>query len=289
MLIAGGVFSIKTGDDGFHADNKMEITGGEISLPVCYEGIEGLNVTISGGDISIDATDDAVNAAGGVDSASQGPGVDRFAANGDIFVRVSGGALDLYAVHDGIDANGNCYIEGGEIQISAPSMGMEGAIDLDGRLTVNGGELITAGSVLNATEDSTQPLILISYTQEQAAGSVITLKNADGDALLAYTSRNAYTLSGFTSSSLQAGETYSLFIDGEKRTDITLSGTVTGLSEDGGAYNGGRGGGRGNWGGGRPPDGGFPPGGRTPPNGVLPPEGRARFRGDVPGANPPSA
>jgi hypothetical protein len=130
--------------------------------------------------------------------------------------------------------------------------------------------------VLNATEDSTQPVILVSYAQEQVAGSVITLKTADGDALLEYTSRNAYMLTGFTSPSLQPGETYTLFIDGEKKTDITLNGTVTSLSDDGGAYNGGRGGERGNRGGEMPPD-------------EVPPGREPRFGGERPGANAPPA
>ncbi|MDR2656185.1 MAG: carbohydrate-binding domain-containing protein [Oscillospiraceae bacterium] len=260
ISVSAGKFEIKTGDDGFHADNALEISSGEINILSCYEGIEGLNATISGGDIIISASDDAVNAAGGADNASRwgGPmGTDNFASNGDIFVRISGGTLDLYAAHDGIDANGNIFYEGGSAKISGPSQGMEGAIDLDGAMLVTGGELITAGSVLNASQDSTQPVILVSYTQRQTAGSVISIRDSGGNVLLEYTSKTEYTMSGFTSPDFKAGGTYGLYIDGEKRIDIALSGAVTSTGDDGGAYNGGMGGGRGNW-------GGFPPGGRRP-------------------------
>jgi len=243
LTITSGKLSIQTGDDGFHADAKLEISGGEINILKSYEGIEGLSVTISGGSTSIVANDDAINAAGGVDSDSQngGPmGRDRFAANGDIFVKVSGGTLDLFALRDGIDANGNIFFEGGTAKISALSLGMEGAIDLDGTMLVSGGELITAGSVLNASTDSKQPVILVSYTTEQISDSVIAIKDAKGDTILEYKSRNSYSMSGFTSSSFELGETYSLFVDGKKRTDIKLENIITSLADDGGVYTGSR-------------------------------------------------
>jgi len=243
-----GSFSIKTGDDGIHADNSVEISGGIINIPVCYEGIEGLTVTIGGGDITVTASDDAINAAG--DSAN------------DIFVRVTGGTLDLYAPGDGIDANGNIFIDGGELKISGPSQGMEGAIDLDGSLTVTGGEFITAGSVIGVSQDSEQPVILVSYTSQQKSGSVISVKDSGGNTVLEYTSKTAFSMSGFTSPSFKIGETYALFIDGERKCDIKLDGVVTSISDDGSAYSGGRGGmgsmgGRGSmgdWGGGTPPE-----------------------------------
>jgi hypothetical protein len=290
--IRGGSFAIKTGDDGFHANGALEISDGEINIPTCYEGIEGLSVTISGGEISVAASDDAINAAGGATGEQQGfgpMGQDRFAVDGDIFIRVSGGTLDLYATRDGLDANGNIFLEGGTIKISGPSQGMEGAIDLDGSMFVTGGELITAGSVLNASQDSTQPLLLVSYAEQQPSGSLIAIKDADGNSLLEYTAKTSFTLSGFTSKSFAIGETYSLFINSEKRVEVKLESIATSIGDDGGEYNGGRGMGRGDWGGatggGTRPAGGRPQGdwngempewdGETPPEGFTP-GGRGR-------------
>jgi hypothetical protein len=303
LIMTAGRLSAQTGDDGFHADAALEILGGVIDIPVCYEGIEGLSVTIGGGDTVIAASDDAVNAAGGAsgESDTDGPmGRDRFSSNGDIFVRITGGTLDLLASRDGIDSNGDIFFEGGAVRISGPSQGMEGAIDLDGAMFVSGGELITAGSVMNISQESAQAVILVSYGARQASGSVIEIRNAAGEILLEYTSRTDYTTSGFTSPSFRIGETYSLFIDGEKKTDIELEGIITSTADDGSAYNGGRGLGRGNpgdgempFGGGNRPAGGnrpegTPPEDRTPPDGGMSPEGRTPPEGSMPfdGENP---
>ena len=232
VLISSGKYEIKTGDDGIHADAVTVISGGKIDILLCYEGIEGLSVTITGGDIRIVASDDAINAAGGVDSAFQGEGPmggDRFAVNGDIFIRVSGGNLNLYAPHDGIDSNGNVFLEGGNIKISSPSQGMEGAIDLD-TLLITGGELITAGSILNVSTESTQPTLLISYTEQQVSGSVIAIKNANGNAILEHTSTIDYSVSGFTSPAFTIGETYTLYIDEVEKIAVTLSSSVTSIA-----------------------------------------------------------
>ena len=264
VYISAGKLDIKAGDDGIHADSAVEISGGEINIPVCYEGIEGLSVTVTGGDIKVTAGDDAINAADGSVAAAR-PGGGGFTVNDDVFIRISGGSLDLYAPYDGIDSNGNVFIEGGVIKISAPSQGMDGAVDMDGTLLITGGELITAGSVISVSAESTQPAILVSYTQQQTSGSVIEIKDVSGKVILEYTSDLAYTMSGFSSPDFVIGGRYTLYIDGVKKTDITLNGVVTSIGDDGGAYSGmngmgGRmpnGGGNGNWGG----------GGRTPPMG----------------------
>jgi len=242
VVISSGKLSIRTGDDAIHGDSTVIISGGNIDIPLSYEGIEGLSVIISGGNISVAARDDAINAADGSLSGGGRMGFGR-PVNENIFVRISGGTLDLYAQHDGIDSNGNIFIEGGTIKISGPSQMMDGAIDFDGNMLVTGGEIITAGSVLGASQNSTQPILFVSYNRQQAFGSVIAIKDARGNTLLEYTSKTTFTYSGFTSPSFKNGETYSLFINGEKRVDVRLSGVISGISDSGGTYSAGRGGG----------------------------------------------
>jgi hypothetical protein len=170
----------------------------------------------------------------------------------DSYVLVAGGDVEIYALGDGIDPNSHIYIGGGSLKISGLSWGAEGAIDADGDVIVTGGEVVTAGSWEHLTEATAQPSIMLSYSKEQASGSTVAVKDSDGNVLLEYTSKIAYSCSGFSSPQFELGETYSVCIDGEKLLDITLDGVITKINDDGGAYTGQRG----------PGGGGMPGGGR---------------------------
>lgn len=65
IAIAGGSFSIDTGDDAVHSDKSLTIIDGTIDITSSYEGLESAEIYIEGGDISIIASDDGINAAGG--------------------------------------------------------------------------------------------------------------------------------------------------------------------------------------------------------------------------------
>ena len=68
--ISNGTYYISSGDDGIHADNEIIIEGGSIDIKESYEGIEAAKITIYNGDISVVASDDGINVAGGSDSSS---------------------------------------------------------------------------------------------------------------------------------------------------------------------------------------------------------------------------
>lgn len=87
MVIAGGNITINAPQDGIHANDGVNITnttltvnaeddginggesvliaGGTVNISGCYEGIEALTVEISGGDVTIECSDDGINANGG--------------------------------------------------------------------------------------------------------------------------------------------------------------------------------------------------------------------------------
>jgi hypothetical protein len=233
FTVRRGIFTVRARDDAFHADNALRVEGGTVNILSSYEGLEGKTIEITGGDITVVSSDDAINAADGSANAN---GRGRANPNNGIYARISGGTLRITAGGDGIDANGNLFLEGGELYISGPSMGMQGAIDFDGGFAVTGGRLITAGSSLNPSSRSTQPVILLSYTSVRDTGSAIAVKDFSGRILLEYTARIQFSASAFSSPDFKTGQTYSVFINGEKITDITLRGTVTAIADNGGAY-----------------------------------------------------
>jgi hypothetical protein len=239
MGITGGTFSIRTGDDGFHADSLLHIDGGNIVVAASYEGLEGARLEINGGNIQITAADDGINAAGGSggNAAGRGRPQDRFASGGNYYVRFKGGTVDVLAYGDGVDSNGFIYLEGGEVRVSGPSMGMEGALDFDARFVITGGRLITAGSSLRPAQESTQPSLLFAYSSQAAEGSVISLADEAGRILLSYTARTGCNASAFTAPELKPGQTYTVLVDGQKRGGVKLNGMVTAIAENGGSYN----------------------------------------------------
>ncbi len=92
--ITGGQVTIETGDDAIHADNEVNVSGGTVRISSCYEGLEGVYVIVGGGEVSIYACDDGINAtAAGV--------TDDY----PYAVSLTGGKLFVYAHGDGIDTN----------------------------------------------------------------------------------------------------------------------------------------------------------------------------------------
>lgn len=99
MVLAAGEFDLSSGDDAVHCDDALTIQSGTFTIPYCYEGIEGLSITIEDGVFDITSTDDGLNAAGGADSSGfggfGGRPQDTFASSSDSFIIINGGTLNL--------------------------------------------------------------------------------------------------------------------------------------------------------------------------------------------------
>ena len=104
VIIADGSFQLTTGDDGIHADNNVTIYNGLINITKSYEGIEGATIDIKGGDITIVASDDGINAASSTDTTSR-PG----SGNDGVYLRIEGGIVRVHASGDGLYSNGHSY------------------------------------------------------------------------------------------------------------------------------------------------------------------------------------
>ena len=276
LMIYGGEYEIATGDDGFHADEMLTIADGVINITASYEGIEGKDVVISGGNIKLYAADDGVNAAGGNDQSGFGGsfGRDNFGSGGDSSLLISGGVIYINADGDGLDSNGSLTVTGGEVYISGSSDNANGALDYDGVGQITGGIVAAAGSsgmAMNFGDTSAQGSILINIPN-QAAGTEIVVKNAAGEELITYTAESAFDSVVVSSPEMVQGGVYTISA-GEEERSITLENLIYGSGMD--SFMPGRGSGWGGRGGqgNRPPETGELPEGNRPPETGEPPEG----------------
>ncbi|OAB47388.1 carbohydrate-binding domain-containing protein [Paenibacillus antarcticus] len=256
VSITDGKFTIKTGDDGIHADALLSIAGGTIDITKSYEGIEGANIAISGGESHVVASDDGVNVAGGNDEATvEGAPQDQFSESATNMLTISGGTLTVDAAGDGLDSNGSIVMTGGTVSVNGPTNSGNGALDFDGSFEQSGGTLVAAGSsgMTQAPSDtSSQHSISMTFTETQQAGTIIHLEDSEGNTILTFApSKNyqsvvmsspdlketgSYTLySGGTSN---GSETNGIYADGEyvggtKVVAFDISSSVTWLNESG--------------------------------------------------------
>jgi len=285
VTINGGVLNLASGDDGIHADETAAVTGGSIQISEAYEGIEGSRVEISGGDITLYASDDGLNAAGGNDQSgfggmfggNRGSGKEAFGGNGDSMILISGGVMRICADGDGIDSNGSLIVTGGETYVSGPEDGANGALDYDGEGQITGGILVAVGNsamAMNFGDASTQGSIMLTFSSH-AKGAVVTLKDSDGKALISYTAECDFNSVVVSCPGLELGGTYTVTA-GEESTEVTLSDSlIYGRGFGMGGFGGGDGrrGGMGDRTPGGLPDGMERPEGMELPDGIEPPEG----------------
>lgn len=138
--IANGTFDLKSGDDAIHSDANILIEGGNFEMLYCYEGIEGVTITIKNGNYSINASDDGINAANG-NSGSNGRD-DPFTPDNSCFVIIDDGYFTIVSEGDCIDSNGVLTVNGGTLNLTCGGNGNT-AIDATGSYTNNGGSVTT--------------------------------------------------------------------------------------------------------------------------------------------------
>lgn len=229
MTLDGGGFTILTGDDAFHADGTFKLNDGDVTISQSYEGIEGLDIVINGGNVSLVSTDDGINAAGGNDSSGFGgfKGGDMFtSSSGDI--TINGGVIVIDASGDGIDSNGGIYLNGGEVYITGPTSGMDGALDYQTEGVVTGGIIVAvdAGQMTqNFGDSSTQPAMLVSAGDIAAGELVVT--DADDNVLISFTPTKEYKCAVISVPEFAVGEAYTVSIGGSEQT-IELTATIVG-------------------------------------------------------------
>lgn len=216
VTVNGGTFEIASGDDAFHADDTLTINAGTINIAESYEGLEGLHVNVSGGDIKLVASDDGLNAAGGTDASGTTGGRDGMfeegrpsSSNGSI--TISGGTISVTANGDGIDANGTLEITGGYTIVCGPTQGDTATLDYGSAGTISGGTFIGTGAsgMVQSFSSSEQGVIMLRV-DKQPAGTTIKLSDSEGNILLTHTPDLEYEVVILSSPDLSSGQSYTV-------------------------------------------------------------------------------
>ncbi len=139
LNVESGDLTIFAGDDALHCDLVLNVgaegtAGPSITITGCEEGIEGAELNILSGNISIQANDDCLNAANS-DLESY-----AFAIN------ISGGSIVAYSASgDGFDSNGDMTISGGYVEVWTANRADNQPLDADGTIRITGGTVLAGG------------------------------------------------------------------------------------------------------------------------------------------------
>lgn len=192
-------------DSCIYSNGPLTIEGnGNLNVYGNQEEGEGIatetnNITINGGTINIECSDDGINAGG--DGGT---------------ITINGGKVYIKASGDGIDSNKNLIINGGEVYTMGSSIGGDAGIDTDGGFEINGGEVIALGSDMLQSPDTTskQKTVCFNLSTKISAGTKVTVKNDSGEVVTFEANEDFKTL--IVSNSKITSGTYYIYQNGEK-------------------------------------------------------------------------
>ena len=250
----------KSSPKGIKIDGAITISDNAvISVTTTGAGGEGIesktNINITGGQVTVNATDDAINSSYNDDTKSLSTAGDLTISGGYVYARSTG--------NDGIDTNGNCYIKGGlvyAIGTSSPEVAIDANSEERKQLYVTGGTIIAIGNLESGASLTQSCYSTNSWNKNTWYALTVDNKtiafltpSSGGTTLVVSDAAQPTILSGVTVSSGTE------IFDGAGYIDATVTGgTVVSLSSytGGGGFGPGGGGGPG----GGPGGGGWPGG-----------------------------
>ena len=206
IVVDDGTITVNSGDDGFHAELDTVIHGGTIFVEKSYEGLEGKRVVVNGGDITVNASNDGVNAAnsgdGGVNAANSGddganttnPGANAVGSGDDDSNAASSNNDSSAAVNSGDDGSISGEADGKEPPQMPPDTengsDMQPSQDFDPENAPSGGNAPQDFDPGNAPSDGNAPQMMQrgsggggnSELYIKITGGTLTV-SADGDGL----------------------------------------------------------------------------------------------------------
>ena len=213
---------------GINAGVSYTQDSGTVTVNAADEGLQAPFINVAGGELSIAAGDDGINASNGDHVIEGRENADTESDDGSVLT-ISGGEVEVsYASSDGIDSNGSAYVKGGIVVVSGQAGEMDGSVDANGEsqlVGVTGSPSVTAGDTLTVTDSS---------------GSQVASVKVD------------FTAAAITVLGLTEGQEYTVATSSGGSATGTASALSAGM---GGPMDGGPGGQGGQPGGGQPPNG----------------------------------
>ena len=219
-IVEGTINTLKDGgsselDGCIYSSGKLMIQGnGKLNVYGTQEEGEGIattdnDITINGGEIYIESSDDGLNAGGD---------------NGGI-ITINGGNITIKASGDGIDSNKNLIINGGKVYTMGSSIGGDAGIDTDGTFEINGGEVIALGSDMLQNPDKTSKQNYVSFTLNSKIGSgtKVDLKDEKGNEVISFTANEDFKTIILSNSKLSKGIYYIYLNDSKTEYSKTLN------------------------------------------------------------------
>ena len=230
IVIDDGDIRVTSSDDAINAAGKSEDT--ETTSSTDKEKLSDDSTAESGTNKA--QTDDSRQDPGNGPGGGQQPGQmngGMEAEDQGATLTINGGNLYVNANGDGLDANGDILITGGNLTLHGPEDGGNGTLDYASECKITGGTFAAVGSngmIQNPSEDSEQPVICQSLDSQVESGTVISVKDEEGNVITEIKTEKNVQGYAFSSSKLKVGKTYTICI-GDQETEVTLESNYTEL------------------------------------------------------------
>ena len=156
---------------GINAGVSYTQDSGTVTVNAADEGLQAPFINVAGGELSIAAGDDGINASNGDHVIEGHENADSESDDGSVLT-ISGGEVEVsYASSDGIDSNGSAYVKGGIMVVSGQAGAMDGSVDANGEsqlVGVTGSPSVSAGDMLTVKDSSGSQVasVKVDFTAE---------------------------------------------------------------------------------------------------------------------------
>jgi hypothetical protein len=230
VVINNGIITISSSDDGIKSVASIEINAGTVTVSNSKEGLEAPFITVNGGNVHVNSTDDAINSTFGFDGEED---------DGSLLTINGGWVVTNATGGDGLDCNGDVLFTGGTTIVHGPLNSPEVGMDYNGTCDMNGGFLVISGTNSFMTQapsnSSDQYCLKITFNQSLSSSTLFHIQDANSEDILTFQPLRPYYSIIFSSDDLQTGMTYSIYTGGTS-TGVNTDGLYSGGTYSGGTF-----------------------------------------------------